>query len=106
MPGAQIIDVVNFMPERVVPVRDDLIGDDSPSTAACASAASPLPYYLRGPRHARDATAPRTDGDAPEDVDSCLVLRQGFTADLVWPGDRPASFGAASSGVVEREARG
>ena len=55
MPGAQIVDVTSFMPERIVPVRDDLIGEDSPF------------YHGVRERRARHRGAERIGAD-PEDV--------------------------------------
>jgi 3-oxoacyl-[acyl-carrier-protein] synthase III len=89
MPGAQIVDVVNFMPERVVPVTDELTGADS--------------EFFRGVRERRFASPDYLSADLGTLATQKLLERSGIRADdldllLVscvftdnfWPGIGPA----------------
>jgi len=89
MPGAQIVDVVNFMPERVVPVSADLIGEDSPFYRGVRERRFASPDYLSEDLGtlATQRLLERT-GTRPEDLD--LIIVSCIFTDTFWPGIGPA----------------
>ncbi len=89
MPGAQIIDVVNFMPERVVPVTDSLTGEDSPFYRGVRERRFASPDYLSEDLGtlAMKRLVERT-GTRPEDID--LIIVSCIFTDTFWPGIGPA----------------
>lgn len=89
MPGAQIVDVASFMPERVVPVRDDLIGEDSPFYHGVKERRFASPDYLSEDLgvKAMQRLLERT-GTSPGDIDMLLV--SCIFTDNFWPGIGPA----------------
>jgi len=89
MPGAQIIDVTNFMPERVVAVTKDLLGEDSPFYHGVSERRFASPDYLSEDLGtlATQRLLERT-GTPPEDLD--LILVSCIFTDTFWPGIGPA----------------
>jgi 3-oxoacyl-[acyl-carrier-protein] synthase III len=89
MPGAQIIDVVSFMPERIVPVGDDLVGEDSPFYRGVRERRFASPDYLSEDLGtlATQRLLERTETRA-EDID--LLLVSCIFTDTFWPGIGPA----------------
>jgi 3-oxoacyl-[acyl-carrier-protein] synthase III len=89
MPGAQIVDVVNFMPERVVPVAGDLCGEDSAFFRGIRERRFASPDYLSEDLGAlvTQRLLERT-GERPEDLD--LLLVSCIFTDSFWPGIGPA----------------
>jgi 3-oxoacyl-[acyl-carrier-protein] synthase III len=89
MPGAQIIDVVSFMPERVVPVGPDLVGEDSPFYRGVRERRFASPDYLSEDLGALAVKRllEQTETRA-EDLD--LLLVSCIFSDTFWPGIGPA----------------
>jgi 3-oxoacyl-[acyl-carrier-protein] synthase III len=89
MPDAQIIDVVNFMPERVVKVGDDLVGEDSPFYRGVRERRFASPDYLSEDLGAlvTQRLLERTE-TRPEDID--LIIVSCIFTDTFWPGIGPA----------------
>jgi 3-oxoacyl-[acyl-carrier-protein] synthase III len=89
MPGAQIVDVANFMPERVVPVTAELTGEDSPFFHGVSERRFASPDYLSEDLGAlvTERLLQRT-GTRPEDLD--LILVSCIFTDTFWPGIGPA----------------
>jgi len=89
MPGAQIVDVTNFMPERVVPVTSDLTGEDSPFFHGVSERRFASPDYLSEDLGAlvTQRLLERT-GTRPEELD--LILVSCIFTDTFWPGIGPA----------------
>jgi len=89
MPGAQIVDVTSFMPERVVPVTEDLIGEDSPFYHGVKERRFASPDYLSEDLGAlaMERLLERT-GTKPDDLD--LILVSCIFTDSFWPGVGPA----------------
>src|SRR5690349_630061 len=85
MPGAHIVDVTSFMPERIVPVGPDLIGDDSPFYHGVRERRFASPDYLSEDLGtlATQRLLERTDTRA-EDLD--LILVSCIFSDTFWPG--------------------
>src|SRR5271166_3714987 len=89
MPGAQIVDVVSFMPERVVPVTEGLAGEDSPFFRGVRERRFASPDYLSEDigTLATQRLLERT-GTAAEELD--LLLVSCIFTDTFWPGIGPA----------------
>src|ERR1700730_7486850 len=89
MPGAQIIDVASFLPERVVPVTSDLVGEDSPFYHGVSERRFASPDYLSEDlgTMATKRLLERT-GTSPEAID--LILVSCIFTDNFWPGIGPA----------------
>jgi 3-oxoacyl-[acyl-carrier-protein] synthase-3 len=89
MPGAQIIDVASFMPERVVPVTADLLGEDSPFYHGVSERRFASPDYLSEDLGtlATERLLERTQ-TLPEELD--LILVSCIFTDTFWPGIGPA----------------
>lgn len=89
MPGAQLVDVASFMPERVVPVTDELTGDDSEFFRGVRERRFASPDYLSEELGAlaMQRLLDRT-GTPGTDIDMLLVSCV-FT-DSFWPGIGPA----------------
>jgi 3-oxoacyl-[acyl-carrier-protein] synthase-3 len=89
VPGAQIIDVASFMPERVVPVGEDLVGEDSPFYRGVRERRFASPDYLSEDLGtlATQRILERT-GTRADDLD--LILVSCIFSDTFWPGIGPA----------------
>src|SRR5262245_27324377 len=89
MPGAQIVDVANFMPERIVPVTADLIGEDSPFYHGVRERRFASPDYLSEDLGtlAAKRLLERT-GTRAYEID--MILVSCIFTDTFWPGIGPA----------------
>jgi len=89
MDGAQVVDVASFMPERVVPVSEDLIGEDSEFFRGVKERRFASPDYLSEDLGtlAVERLLERT-GTPAQDLD--LVICACMFSDTFWPGIGPA----------------
>jgi len=102
MRDAQIIDVASFMPERVVPVTPELLGEDSPFYRGIRERRFASPEYLSEDLGtlALGRLLERT-GTRPRDLD--LILVSCIFTDVFWPGIGPAiqhRVGATNASIM------
>lgn len=89
MDGAQVVDVVSFMPERVVPVREDLHGEDNAFFRGVRERRFASPDYLSEDLGTLALERLLSETGTPA-VDLDLIVCACMFSDTFWPAVGPA----------------